>query len=374
MNDLSFLKYLLSITIYILSTNLSAQTKVPNKWSDLDTLLAYNKAIEAKAFVDSIYDNHREQTNGQFYLRKAEVYYRFYRQSIDAFGVFKPEWLIESNTAYNKALVLLKSNTRVSDAMLTKLYNYVGQAKMHLQKLIDKEESYLAYQLCKEASISLKLYNEIGKTDKKDLVLLKMRAITSYNQGFLAEAWESYEAILKEGDATRDVYRGLATVHKEMDDYPAAIDVLETAVLLFPDDNDILMDWIEYSILADQEDSLVVSLDELVSTDTLNPTRYFVIANVYNDVNRNEEAEQYYLRSLAIDSTFVDAHYNLATLYYNQAIEQNKLLIGDSLSIATKDSIITDRNKLYKLALPHFKKARSVDPVTIDKVIKQLER
>lgn len=374
MNDLTFLKYLLSISFFFLSTHLSAQTKVENKWSVLDTLLANNKAIEAKAFVDSIYDNHREQTNGQFYLRKAEVYYSFYRQSIDAFGIFKPEWLIESNAAYNQAMVLLKANTRISDAMLSRLYNYVGQAKMHLQKLIDKEENYLAYQLCKEASISLKLYNEIGKTDKKDMVLLKMRAITSYNQGFLAEAWESYEAILKEGEATRDVYRGLAVVHKEMDDYSAAIDVLETAVLLFPDDNDILMDWIEYSILAEQEDTLVVALDKLVSTDTLNPTRYFVIANVYNDVNRNEEAVQYYLRSLAIDSTFVDAHYNLATLYYNQAIEQNKLLIGDSLSITVKDSIITDRNKLYELALPHFKKARSIDPVTIDKVIKQLER
>lgn len=357
----------------LLSMHLSAQTNATNKWVSVDTLLANSNAIEAKLFIDSIYSNHREQTDGQFYLRKADVYYRFYRQSMDVFNIFKPEWLVESNASYNIALVKLRSSTRISDAMLTKLYNYVGQAKLHLQKLIDKGDNYYAYQVCKEAYISLKLYNEISKTTKQDLVLLKYRAETSYNQGFLAEAWESYEAILEEGDATREVYRGLATVHKEMDDYPAAIEVLETAVMLFPDDNDILIDWIEYSILADQEDSLVIALDHMVSSDTLNPTRYFVIANVYNDVNRNEEAAKYYIRSLDIDSNFVDAHYNLATLYYNQAIEQNKLLNTEALSIADKDSIITERNKLYKLALPHFKKARSVDPVTIDKVIKHLE-
>lgn len=362
--------------LVLLSSIATAQAtkSTVNPWATLDTLILKNKLIDAKQLVDSIYFNHREQTDGQFYFRKADVYYGFYRQSLDALGILKPEWLLESNAAYNLAINKLKKSIRVSDQMLAKLYNYVGQTKLHIQKLIDDQENYLAYGLAKEALISFNLYNEISKTDKVDLKLLKYRAETSYAQGFLAEAWDSYEAILKEGEATRDVYRGLALVHKEMNDYPAAIDVLETAVLLFPDDNDILVEWIEYSILAGQEDSLVVALDSLVSLDSLNPSRYFVIANVYNDVNRNDEAVEYYLRSLQIDSNFVDAHYNLATLYYNQAIEQNKLLITDTLSLSTKDSIIGERNKLFKLALPHFKSARSVDPITIDKVIKQLER
>ena len=344
------------------------------KWATIDTLIANKELITARHTVDSIYSTHPDQVDGQLALRKADIYYNFFRQSLDAFGILKPEWLLESNVAYNEAMSKLRSTVRISDKMLSSLYNYVGQAKLHVQTVMDKGDNFVAYQLTKEALRSLELYNQIGKTHKKDPELLRYMALTSYGQGYLAEAWENYEAILELGVATRDIYRGLATVHKEMDDYPAAIKVLETAVMLFPDDNDIMVDWIEYSILAGREDSLVVAMDKLVSTDTLNPTRYFAIANVYNDVNRNEDAEKYYLLSLSIDSSFVDAHYNLATLYYNQATEQNKLLLTDELTIAEKNAIITERNRLYKLALPHFKKARSVDPLTIDKLIKQLER
>lgn len=346
--------------------------QAPN-WPTLDSLIARNRIIDAKQLVDSIVTNHPYQVNAPFNFRRAEVYYQLYKQSHEAFGLLNAEWLYQSCRAFNAALVVAAKTQRITDGQLTALKNYVAEAKLHGRDILDEAEPNLAYLVFKEAEISLSLWHQINKTKGIDRDLLYYRAISSDNFGKLQDAKLSYDALLRDGVKTREVYRNLANVYKELNDYASAIYLLEKAVVQFPDDKDMIVDWVQFSILSDMEEQLLVNLEKIVKRDSLNPSWYIIMGSVYDDLARYPEAERFYLKALQVDSTQLEVQYNLATMYYNMAIEQNKLMIGSSLSQPQRDSVRQVRNQYYGRALPYFEQARPLDPVSVDRVVNQIK-
>lgn len=352
----------------------NAQIPSSNPWAVLDSLISANRLLDARNMIDSIATRHPEEVTEEFLFRKADVYYLMFYQSKEAFGIVKNEWLLTSTRAFNQSITAIYQKKRVSDKQLERLQGYVNVIQKSVKGLLDQEEFTMAYNLVKEAETSDGLIIKINKTGKPNNKLLYYRGLTADKLGRLQEAKKYYSRLIEDKVATRDVFHNLADVHKRLDDYAAAITLLEKAVTLFPDDKDLIIDWVTFSILAGEEEYLIEALEKQVANDSLNPEWYFIMASVYDNLNRFAEAEYYYKESLRIDTTFVDAQYNLATLYYNQAVECNKIILSDTTIQSKKDSVLLVRNQFYRKALPYFELSKEVDPVSIEKIILQLKK
>lgn len=361
------------LVIVLLSAfSVAVYAQAPN-WSQLDTLIVKNKIIDARQLADSIVTNHPYQVNAPFNFRRAEIYYQLYRQSIEHFQMLNAEWLYESARAYNAAIVTAFKNRRISDAELTYLQNFVEQATLVGEQILADASPEIAYLCFKEVDVCQSLWNQINRTKGINTELIYYYAIASERYGKLDDAKLNYDALLQAGVQTREVYHNLATIYKELNDYDSGIFLLEKAVAMFPDDKQLIVDWVEFSILSDNEKQLTQKLKEIVGRDSLNTDWFLILGSVYDGLDRFEEAEKYYLRALRIDSTDKEVQYNLATLYYNHAVVHNKLLVGNTLNSMQADSIRRVRNTLYARSLPHFERSRSLDPVNIDRIINQLK-
>ena len=90
----------------------------------------------------------------------------------------------------------------------------------------------------------------------------------------------------------------------------------------------------------------------------------FYLAVLYDNSKGEEQAIQYYKKTLELNSDYKVAHYNLGALYYNQSIALAKEL--NNLSIDVRTGQFKDLKKAsaleliikikYALAIPHFEK------------------
>ena len=96
---------------------------------------------------------------------------------------------------------------------------------------------------------------------------------------------------------------------------------------------------------------------------------YLVLGQQYNkkyEEDRNEKSyfeksKDSYLHVISLDTVNTSAHYNLALLYYNDAVEIIKNLDYD-LDLITLELIQDEVVQLFKQSLPYMEKALSLDP------------
>ena len=96
-------------------------------------------------------------------------------------------------------------------------------------------------------------------------------------------------------------------------------------------------------------------------------TNYDNISNKYHDENKHELAFQYmnkaisgYENAIKLDSTYVDAYYNLGALYYNQSITY-KSVAGD-YSGDKYESEMKKADDMLKKAIPLLERVLSFSP------------
>jgi len=89
---------------------------------------------------------------------------------------------------------------------------------------------------------------------------------------------------------------------------------------------------------------------------------YYDMATLYEQVGNIKKAEEYYLKSLEINSDYFNSNYNLGVLYFNQASDvfnaANDIPVGKSEKYNEQ---INEAKTLFKKSLPYFIKANQID-------------
>jgi len=309
------------------------------------------------------------------WFQRGEVYYNIYKDTKnEKYFVTPQQALNEATTSYLKALGLTQKAGSINVTYLNRL------ERCHTDYLNSGSKSYLdqdyetAFQHYGKA---IDITEAIGRASKKivfDTVSIFYQALALEKSGNNDGARKNYLRLMSMKYANPDLYSNLAYIYKLNNEYANAIKTIETGLKYFPDNKSLLVDWVNISIIAGRQHEIVDALKTRVQKNPTNATISFLLATLYDNMNMVIEAELYYKKTIETDTAFAEATYNLAVMYYNQAMDKNKQLINIDRSSQLFKNTLTDRNNYLKKAEQYFKKALSVNPKEIERILKNISK
>ena len=148
-------------------------------------------------------------------------------------------------------------------------------------------------------------------------------------------------------------------------DTTSGLEVLKQGFMRFPENQNILIELINYYLLRGLADEALDYLAIAKEEDPNNISFYFAEGTLYDRMGRIEDAKRSYEYCLELDSNYFNAYYNLGVLYYNNAVklyeEANK--IND---IGEYDKAKDAADKEIAKSLPYIEKAHEIDPDDIE--------
>ncbi len=204
-----------------------------------------------------------------------------------------------------------------------------------------------------------------------------------YNMGLMAErlgknaeAIAVYQKLLDIKYEDKDLYTKLSNLYTEGGRADEALKILEAGRAAMPNDKDIMIAELNYYINANKLDILVTKLESAIALDPKNTDLYFVLGTTHGELIKLDStngkmhfdaAIVAYDKALALDPNRFDINLNAGALFYNTAIEMNKVMNALPLEKEKEyESLKVERNKLYSRALPYFENAYKIDPTNTD--------
>jgi tetratricopeptide (TPR) repeat protein len=402
-------KSLLALVAFSLSFHLATAQDDPAKLAKSagKALTSYNidpanngaKLEEARTKIDEALKSPEIQATANAWLTKGDIYNTMLQNDLS-------KQMIDKNapiTGDNNALVAFEAYKMALNAADIKKYQKgdalkgIGEVQGSLINIgvtkYEKGEYAKAYN---SFSAALTSHDLLKAGEKKSLLDDKAQyenqvyitGLTAMLAGDLKNAVPIYESIYKSGNAKADVYSGLYKAKLEMKDTAAADVILKEGRAKFPDDAGLLFDEINAYLIKGKLSELTGSLKSAIAKEPTNVTLYVTLGNVYDNLYQREnaakneakskeyadEALKYYQEAVKIDPKNVDAHYATGALFYNKAalLTQELNAMPEDFSAAGMKKYNDLKGKiegLFKEALPHFKKAETLDPNDMNTLI-----
>ena len=395
-------KTLAALVAFSLSFHLASAQDDPAKLAKSagKALTSYNidpvnntaKLEEAKTKIDEALKSPEIQATASAWLTKGDVYNTILQSDLVKQSINKDAPIsgdnnaLEAFTAYKNALNTadIKKYQR-GDAL-----KGIGEVQSSLINIgVIKYESQDYAKAYKSFSAALESHELLKTGEKKSLledpaqydnqVYITALAATLAND--LGNATTHYMTLYKKGTDKPEVYSGLYRAKLAMKDTAAAEVFLKEGRTKFPDDPSLLFDEINTYLAKGKLDELTSSLKLAIQKEPNNVALYVTLGNVYDNLYQRENAAKneakgkeyadqalnYYQQAVKVDPKNVDAHYAMGALYYNKAalLTQELNAMPEDFSAAGMKKYNDAKSKIEKLfdeALPHFKKAESLDP------------
>jgi len=156
-------------------------------------------------------------------------------------------------------------------------------------------------------------------------------------------------------------YSLLKTAYLEKGDTASAVKAMQEGFEKYPNDLNVIVDLINYYLVTNQSDAALKYLNMAKEKDPGNPSFYFAEGTLYERTNEFDKAEAAYKKSIEIDPNYFNAVYNLAVLYYNNAVK-----IFDQASNEKDDNkyqeLLKQGDNELRRALPYLENAHKIDP------------
>jgi hypothetical protein len=394
-------KTLLALVAFSFSFHLATAQDDPAKLAKSagKALTSYNidpanngaKLEEAKTKIEEALKSPEIQATAAAWLTKGDIYNTILQNDLIKQTVDKNAVL----TGDNNALVAFEAYKMAYNAADVKKYQKgdalkgIGEVQGSLINIgvnkYEKGEYGKAYATFNAALAS----HEILKAGEKKSLLddpaqyenqVYITGLAAMLDGNTAAAIPIYEGLYKKGTDKTDIYSGLYKAKLAMKDTAAADMILKEGRKKFPDDAQLLFDEINSYLTKGKLDELTGSLKTAISKEPTNVLLYVTLGNVYDNLYQRENAAknavkakeygdlslQYYRDAVKVDPKNVDAHYAMGAHYYNQAalLTQELNAMPEDFSTAGMKKYNDAKGKIESLfdeALPHFKKAESLD-------------
>ena len=207
------------------------------------------------------------------------------------------------------------------------------------------------------AMINAALSSEKLKKTDEAFKYYKMCADNNYGKG--AEMYQSMIRVLNASDSK---------------DEDQILNIIAEGKERFPKDYILNIEEFNYWYTKGNNEKAQLALENAIESDPTNKILHFNIgvtydniSNKYHDENKHELAFQYmntaisgYENAIKLDSTYVDAYYNLGALYYNQSITY-KSVAGD-YSGDKYESEMKKADDMLKKAIPLLERVLSFSP------------
>jgi tetratricopeptide (TPR) repeat protein len=161
-----------------------------------------------------------------------------------------------------------------------------------------------------------------------------------------------------------NVFTNLALAYAGKGDAKMQEEVLREGFTKVPSSQSILIELINLYLGKGEDPTAVIPyLEKAQENEPTNATLFFAEATLYEKLQRFDDAERMYVKTIEVDPTFYNAYYNLGALYYNKGVEYIKEADGIK---NWKDPKIKEleeaANVQFKKSIEPFLKAHELQP------------
>lgn len=167
---------------------------------------------------------------------------------------------------------------------------------------------------------------------------------------------------------TATIVKNIAFVHVEKGDTEAAIQAVQDARKIDPNDVNLILTEANLQIKLENKEEFARLMNEAVELDPKNPALFFNLGVISGEQGDYEKAKEYYSKAIELDPNYVDAYINLGSAI----LEDDKVLVEEmnkNLNDFEKyDQIKAKQVALYKEVIPLYEKAYEIRPDDLDTI------
>lgn len=220
-----------------------------------------------------------------------------------------------------------------------------------------KEFQSAADNFMKSADLSEKLYSKI------DTGLLFNAALAALNAKNVPVQKQLFSRLIDLKYPEVEVYRSLANIYFAEKDTTKGLEYIAMGRTAFPSNNALMIDELNVYMSRGQSKQMVSKMEEAANADPSNKSLWFALGATYDNMGKKDNAETAYKKSLALDSNYFDALYNLGAMHYNAGVEvYNKV---KDLPMSKEKEYNAGKTKytaLFNKSLPYLEKALELQP------------
>ena len=222
--------------------------------------------------------------------------------------------------------------------------------------------------------MGLEMYNVLSLTDTLAMINAALSAEKMKNTN---EAYKYYKMCADNNYGKgAEMYQSMIRVLNANDtkDEDQILNIIAEGKERYPKDYVLNIEEFNYWYTKGNNEKAQLALENAIESNPTNKILHFNIgvtydniSNKYHDENKHEVAFQYmnkaisgYENAIKLDSTYVDAYYNLGALYYNQSITY-KSVAGD-YSGDKYESEMKKADDMLKKAIPLLERVLSFSP------------
>ncbi|MBO6026284.1 MAG: hypothetical protein J6P73_03480 [Bacteroidales bacterium] len=356
--------------VILLAVILSAQVMMAQKM-DRTNAYNYNKDGRYEKAVESIEKcvNHQSflgmkpKDQAQAWLYRGMIYLNVYQNK---------ELLAKFPDALEKAYVSLQ-NCIKTDESYTKdnaadIYSRIALvADSYAQDGIDKfnEKSFDA-----AASSFRKAYEISLIASTPDTIALENTGLAYLRAQKYEEALTNYTELKALGYDKVDLYQNMAACYNALGNEEMTMQTINEGLAAYPGDNGMIIEKVNLYLKQGKGEEAIADLNKLQEMEPDNISVLFTLANIYGDDTHEifdaDKAIEYYSHIISLDSTYYDAHYNLAMVYItlsNQKTSAANEITGTSKAEILKANELLDESaEFLRKGLPYAQTAYKAQP------------
>jgi len=271
------------------------------------------KAMEA---VNKATEHEKSKDWAKTYYAKGKVLQAIHDANNPEFNKFSENPLIEAFDNYKKAMKMDEEKGRLQSQIDLNLIFMVNQ---FVNKGIEEFNG-------DDFAKSLEYFEYAMEIGNMPVFEGSVDTAIIYNAALAANNANNYDKAIKYFTRAKDMNYGEANIYLLLrnaylakQDSLNAINTLKEGLEVYPDNADLLIQIINYYLVAGDNQVTLDYLNRAKESDQENPIFYFVEGTVYENIKQPEKATDSYKTSIELDPEYFDPHFNLGVYHFNNA-------------------------------------------------------
>jgi tetratricopeptide (TPR) repeat protein len=184
-------------------------------------------------------------------------------------------------------------------------------------------------------------------------------------------AMKYFQQLVDHNMADVNIFRNIIFIERNIfNDTLAALNTVEQARKIYPEDHDLKQDEITMMILTHKTAKAKQQLLDAVAKDPDNYMYYYELGYIYDNENDYDNAVKYYTECLNKNPDYFEANYNLGVKEYNEGAKLAKKANFMTVEEYKKNgqAIMDSAAVYFKQALPYFEKCHQLQPDDVSTV------
>lgn len=317
----------------------------------------------AKAAIDEAAQHEKTIMDAKTWFYRGNIYFDIAMSLDENYRNLDPNALDVALQSYKTASELDTKGEFADD--IARFIIGIGEAYYNMGVLHYNEQEF------KEAALSFensfKIGQEAGRIDTSALYNAAVAAILG-QENQLAKKY--YEEVLGLGYEKPDIYSSLIDLNYLEGDTATAVQLVETGRQKFPEDFNLLIAETNVYLRSNEKEKAMEDLRVAMEMDQSNPTIFFAVGTIYDQMGNIESAVDAYEKALVLNPDYFEANYNLGALYVNQAadiLDKANDLPLDAVKEYDAQKLLADE-MLHK-SLPYLEKSLELMPEDVNTMV-----